>query len=110
MELTRAYVSTIVIREKSEIQTHTVNPERLRQLGHTDVSLKTYGKDTSGSFPFSSDAGYMVTYSRIPVLATTVAATSQQLITIIQFKTLSYKNQQNTAMILMLWRYPNTNR
>jgi hypothetical protein len=34
---------------------------RLRQLGLTDVSRKTSGKDTSGTFQFSSDAGYMVT-------------------------------------------------
>jgi hypothetical protein len=66
MGSTQAYASTTVIREKSEIQTHTVNPVRLRQLGCTDVSFKTYGKDTIGSLPFSSDAGYMVTNPESP--------------------------------------------
>jgi hypothetical protein len=31
----------------------------LRKLGLTDVSRKTSGKDTRGTFPFSSDAGYI---------------------------------------------------
>jgi hypothetical protein len=75
-------------------------PGRLRQLGCTDVSFKTYGKDTSGSFPFSRDAGY-----------TTVVATSRQLITTIQLKTpLQTTNSKIQQGYSMLWRYTNINR
>jgi hypothetical protein len=55
-------------RDKRKVRDPNINPVRLRQLGCTDVSFKTHGNDTSGSFSFSSDAGHMVTNPESPLL------------------------------------------
>jgi hypothetical protein len=53
------------MRKVRDQNTHS-KPSEASPTGLTDVSLKTYGKDTSDTFPSASDAGYMVTNPESP--------------------------------------------